>query len=65
MRGLHGRGVKGKQAVLPQFQVIERGNLHEEIMRMLAVNNRLPESSFALLKQKRVVPARDGCGLKA
>src|SRR6478672_1537266 len=40
-------------------------DFHKEIMRMLPINNGLPECGFACLKQKRISSVSHCCGLKA
>src|SRR6185312_9277913 len=66
----HGRianrsGVKRKQRVVPQREVVERGQFHEEIVRVLAVINRLAESRFTLLEQKWIETLGHGCRFQA
>ena len=61
----NGCGIKREQPVLPQLQIVERGNLHEKIMRMLPVGNGLSKSRFAQLKKQRVLAPRDGGGFEA
>src|SRR5581483_2746528 len=48
-----------------QIQVVQGGELHNEIVRMLTVDNGPAKSSFSLLKQFRIVPAGHGCRFKA
>src|SRR5450432_360283 len=69
-RGAHGRitdrsSIKRQQPVLPDFVIVERGNLHKEIMWMLAIIDRLAKRGFALLKEFRIEPLRHGCRIKA
>src|ERR1700748_3905303 len=59
------RCIKRKQSVFADLVVIEPGNLHEEIMRMLAVIDRIAECRFTLLKQLRIETLGDCGGVKA
>src|SRR5882762_1605014 len=43
--------IEREQPPAPQPQIVKRGNLHEQIMWMLAVDNWLSEGCFSLLEQ--------------
>lgn len=60
-----GSGVEGKEAFLAEMEVVEGGEFHKEIVRMLAVNDGKTESGFALLKQQGIAAAGDGGGFEA
>src|SRR6185312_12969927 len=64
-RVANGRSIKREQPVLPDLVVIERGNLHEEIMGMLPVIDRLAECRFALLKELWIGAFCHAGGVKA
>ena len=50
-RGIaHGRGVKRQQRFFSERVIIERGQLHKKIMRMLAIHDGQAVRGFALLK---------------
>src|SRR5919198_1801630 len=44
---------------------VHRGQLHPEIMRMLAVNERLALVALAALQQQRIAAVGDGCRIQA
>src|SRR5437868_11768256 len=52
----HRRGVERYQRLLPELIVVQNGEFHKEVMRMLTIDDRLAESGFALLKQFRIAP---------
>lgn len=60
-----GRGIEGKQRVGAELPIVERGDLHEEIVRVLAVDDGAAVGGFSLLEEQRVFAAGDGGGLKA
>ncbi len=63
-RVAHRCGVERQQRVVRNRKIVERGDLHEEIMRMLAVDDRRSIRSLALLEELRIVAITDGCRLK-
>src|ERR1700722_18609405 len=58
------RSVKAEQRVVRERQIVERGQLHKEIVRVLAVDDRIAVSRFSLLKQLRIIAAADRRRLK-
>src|SRR6476661_3006128 len=58
------RSIKREQRIFSESQIVERGQFHDEVMRMLAVIDRLAERRFTLLEQKRVEALRHGCRLQ-
>src|SRR6266571_2283830 len=61
----HRRGIKRKETVFSQPQVVQRGHLHDEVVRMLPVIDRLAESRLSLLEKQRIEALRYGCRLQA
>src|SRR5215475_13383470 len=61
----YGRAVKRKQSVLTEFPIVERSQLHEEVMRMLPINNGAAEGGFSLLEELRIKTLCDCCRLQA
>ena len=59
-----GRGVEREQAVLSEFEIVERGNLHEKIVRMLGVGYRRSKRGLALLEKQWILAAGNCGGLK-
>src|ERR1700720_2198513 len=49
-RVAHGRSVERQQSICAQFVVVERSQLHEEIVGMLTIHDGMSEGGFALLK---------------
>src|ERR1700749_3047879 len=65
-RWISNRGcIKRKQRIVPQAQIIERSELHDEIMRVLAVIDRLAKGSFTLLEKQWIETLRHGRRFKA
>src|SRR5215472_3723361 len=69
-RWTHGRiadrsRVKREQGMIAQLPVVDRCYLHEEVMRVLAINDGSAERRFTLLKQLRVETVAYGCRLQA
>src|SRR5579883_244522 len=60
-----GRGVEAGETVLAEVAVIDGGQFHEEVVRVLAVDDGLAEGGFALLEDLGVIAARDRGRLKA
>src|SRR5579864_3684315 len=58
------RRVYGKQSALAEPEVVERGNLHEEIVGMLAVSDWYAVGRLALLEEERIALVTDGRGLE-
>jgi hypothetical protein len=48
------RRIKREQRVFAQAHVIQRGQFHEEVVGMLAIDDGTAESGLALLKQQRI-----------
>src|SRR4051794_21158157 len=61
----HSREVKRHQTPVAYLVVIERGEFHDEVMRMLPINDRLSECSLALLKQQWILTTTHGRRLQA
>src|SRR5215469_1940213 len=61
----YGSEIKGEQVAFADRQIINRGQLHEKVVRMLSICNRQSISRFTLLEQQRVTFAGHSCGLKA
>ena len=59
------RSIERKRGILRQLVIVERGQFHEEVMRMLSVNNWAAVSRLSLLEQLRVAAARDRRRLQA
>src|SRR5580704_12287197 len=58
-------GIERENGLLAKFVVIECGNFHEEIVRVLAVDNGLAEGGFTLLEEFGIIAAGDGGGFEA
>ena len=58
------RGVEAQQGVFASSDVVEGGDLHEEVVRMLAVDDRLAEGGLALLEEQWILAAGDGGGFE-
>ena len=52
-----GCGIDRKHRLLAEPVVVERGNLHKEVVRVLAVDDGLAEGGFALLKELGIISA--------
>src|SRR5579864_1308349 len=61
----HGSCVEGKKRVLSEAQIVDRGQLHEEVVRMLAVIDGLAVRRLALLEKLRIALSGDGSRLQA
>src|SRR6185437_17082659 len=56
----HRSSIKRKQRLVVQLPVVQRGDLHEKVMRMLAIIDGPAKSCFTLLEELRVKAMRDG-----
>ena len=56
--------IKANQSMIAEFHIIEHGEFHEEVVRVLAIYDGLAEGGLALLKEFRIIAAGDGGGLK-
>src|SRR5438874_2585020 len=59
------RGIKRKQAVFSQAQVVQSGQLHDEVVGVLPVIDRLAERRLSLLEKQRIEALRYGCRFQA
>src|SRR6266496_3530486 len=60
-----GCSIKRQQGLVAQTQVVESGEFHDEIVRVLTVHDGPSKSSFSLLKQFWIVSAGHSCRFKA
>ena len=49
----HGRDVERQEGAIGQFVIVQSGQLHEEVVRALAIHDGAAEGSFALLEEFR------------
>src|SRR5579864_233495 len=56
----HRRCIKREERMLAELNVIERRQLHKEIMRVLSVCDGAPKSGLTLLKKLRIKAMGDG-----
>src|SRR6185312_9578656 len=61
----HGRGVNREESLFADLPVVECGNFHDEVMRMLSVIDRAPKGRFTLLEKLGVETICDGRRLQA
>ena len=59
------RKLQAQEPVFSQPQIVESGQFHEKVVRMLSIGNRRPIICFALLEKQGVTSARHGRRLKA
>ena len=59
-----GGSVEAEERTLAEMDVVEDGDLHEEVVWVLAVDDGLAEGAFALLKEQWVLAIGDGCGFE-
>ena len=59
-----GRGVEAQQRPFAEPDIVERAELHEEVVRVLAVDDGLAEGGLALLEELRVLAVGDGSGFE-
>jgi hypothetical protein len=57
-----GGSVKAEEGLLAEAEVVEGGELHEEVVRVLAVDDGLAEGGLALLEELGILAACDGAG---
>ncbi len=58
------RGVEAEESALAEMDVVERGDLHEEVVGVLAVDDGFAEGGFALLKELGVLAGADRGGFE-
>ena len=61
----HRSKIEREQAVFPDFQVVKSSQLHNEIVRVLAIDDWFAKRSFSLLKQFWVEPPDHRAWFKA
>ena len=59
-----GCGVEAEEGALAEADVVEGGDLHEEVVRVLAVDDGLAEGGLALLEELGVLAVGDGGGFE-
>ena len=59
-----GGGIEAEEGAFAEADVVEGGDLHEEVVRVLAVDDGLAEGGFALLEELGVLAVGDGCGFE-
>ena len=57
-------GVEAEEGVFAEAEVVEGGDLHEEVVGVLAVDDGLAEGGFALLEELGVLAGADGGGFE-
>ena len=60
----HGRGIEAEQGVGTEGLIVEGGELHNKVVRVLAVGDGEAVSGFSLLEEQRVLAAGDGGGFE-
>ncbi len=60
----YGRGVEAEKGALAEVDVVEGGDLHEEVVGVLAVDDGLAECGFSLLEELGVLAVGDGGGFE-
>src|SRR5580698_4735378 len=57
-------GIKRQDGLFTGLVVVERGEFHEEVVRVLAVDDGFAEGSLTLLEELGIIAARYGCRFK-
>src|SRR6516165_10468203 len=60
-----GGRVKRQPSLLAEFPVVESGQFHQELVRVLAIDDWIAIGRLALLKEQRILPLSNGCGFEA
>jgi hypothetical protein len=59
-----GSGIEAEETVLSEANVVESSDLHEEVVWMLAVDDRFAEGGLSLLEELGVLASGDRRGFK-